>query len=254
MEKFICSKNIIFYLQWHDFKQVEHILGYINYIKNITHVNGLVQNCSNSIANALELLQSCTKPSICLSCQYFSILILHMWLTHWGRVTHISVDNLAFIGSDNGLSPGRRQAIIWTNAGILLIGPWGTNFSELLIGIHTFSFKKIPLKMLSVKWRPFCLGLNVLIFFLIESKDHFILYSQYHGGWLYGDARSPAIKSLGIDIVILKYIKNNAWVIVSNDFWVTSEAICQWFSRVTKSRVKIIGKSPHEWPKNHYSW
>ena len=84
-------------------------------------------------------------------------------LTHWGRVTHICVDNLAIIGSDNGLSPGRRQAIIWTNAGILLIGPWGTNFSELLIGIHTFSFKKIHLKMSSVKWRPFCLGLNVLI-------------------------------------------------------------------------------------------
>ena len=48
-------------------------------------------------------------------------------------------------------------------------------------------------------------------------------------------------------------IKNNAWVTVNNDFWVTSEAICQWFSRVTKSRVKIIGKSHHEWPKNRYS-
>ena len=34
-----------------------------------------------------------------------------------------------------------------------------------------------------------------------------------------------------------------------NDFLVTSGVICQWFSRVTKSRVKIIGKSPHEWPK-----
>ena len=47
-------------------------------------------------------------------------------------------------------------------------------------------------------------------------------------------------------------IKNNAWVTVNNDFWVTSEAICQWFSRVTKSRVKIIGKSHHEWPQNRY--
>ena len=44
-------------------------------------------------------------------------------LTHRGRVTHICVGNLTIIGSDNGLSPGRRQAIIWTNAGILLIGP-----------------------------------------------------------------------------------------------------------------------------------
>ena len=31
----------------------------------VFHLDGLVQDCSNSIANALELLQSCTKPSIC---------------------------------------------------------------------------------------------------------------------------------------------------------------------------------------------
>ena len=60
-------------------------------------------------------------------------------LTHWGRVTHICVGKLSIIGSDNGLSPGRRQAIIWNNAGILLIGPLGTNFSDILIVIHTFS-------------------------------------------------------------------------------------------------------------------
>ena len=72
-------------------------------------------------------------------------------LTHWGRATHICVGKLTIIGSDNGLSPGRRQAIIWTNAGILLIGPLGTNFNEMLIEIYTFSFKKIHLKMSSAK-------------------------------------------------------------------------------------------------------
>ena len=50
-------------------------------------------------------------------------------LTHWGRVTHICASKLKIIGSDNGLSPGRRQTIIWTNTGILLVGPLGTNFS-----------------------------------------------------------------------------------------------------------------------------
>ena len=50
------------------------------------------------------------------------------------------------IGSDNGLSPGRRQAMIWTNAGILLIEQLGTKFSEILIGIQIFSFKKMHLK------------------------------------------------------------------------------------------------------------
>ena len=83
-------------------------------------------------------------------------------LTHWGRVTHICVSRITNIGSDNGLSPGRRQAIIWTNVGILLIRTLGTNFSEILSEIHTFSFKKMHLKMSSAKWRPFCLGLNVL--------------------------------------------------------------------------------------------
>ena len=65
-------------------------------------------------------------------------------------------------GTDSGLLPCRLQAIILTNVGILLIGPLGLNFSEILIEIHIFSFKKMHLKMSSGKWRPFCLGLNAL--------------------------------------------------------------------------------------------
>ena len=83
-------------------------------------------------------------------------------LTHWGRVMHICVGNLTSIGADNGLSPSRRQAIIWTNAGILLIGPRRANFNDILIKIQQFAIKKMHLKMLSAKWQPFCLGLNVL--------------------------------------------------------------------------------------------
>ena len=88
--------------------------------------------------------------------------MLSSYLTHWRRVTHICVSNLIIIGSDNGLPPGQRQAIIWTNAGILLIGHLGTNFSEILFEILTFSFNKRCLNVSSVKWRPCCLGLNVL--------------------------------------------------------------------------------------------
>ena len=91
-----------------------------------------------------------------------SYMWLVYWLTHWGREMHICVGKLTIIASDNGLSPGWRQAIIWTNAGILLIGPLGTNCNEILIEIHTFSFKKMHLKMSSAKWRPCCLGLNML--------------------------------------------------------------------------------------------
>ena len=91
-------------------------------------------------------------------------------LTHWGRVSHICVRKLTIIVSDNGLSPGRRQAIIWTNAGILLIRPLGTNFNEMFIKILTFSFMKMRLKVLSAKWRPFCLCLNVLNFKAIHTS------------------------------------------------------------------------------------
>ena len=95
--------------------------------------------------------------SLVIFCRFY-------FLTHWGRVTHISVGNLTSIGSDNGLSPDRRQAIIWTNAGILSIGPLGTNFSEILASNITFSFTKMYLKVSSAKGRPFCLGLNVLTY------------------------------------------------------------------------------------------
>ena len=78
---------------------------------------------------------------------------------------HICVSNLTNIGSDNGFSPGRRRAIIQTNAGILLIEPLGTNFNGILIEIHIFLLKKIYFKMSSGKRRPFCLGLSVLILF-----------------------------------------------------------------------------------------
>ena len=98
-------------------------------------------------------------------------------LTHWGRVMHICVSKITIIGSDNGLSPGRRQAIIWTSVGILLIGPLGTNFSEILIKIYTFSFKKRHLKMSSGKWRAFCLGLNVLM----TMEDERIVLSHLPG-------------------------------------------------------------------------
>ena len=88
----------------------------------------------------------------------------------WGRQDpggpHVGPMNVAIwvtiFGSDNGLPPGRRQAIIQTSDGILLIWPSGTSFNEISTEIITFSFEKICLKVSSAKWRPLCLGLNVL--------------------------------------------------------------------------------------------
>ena len=120
---------------------------------------------------------------------------LHNEITYWGRVTHIRFGKLTNIGSDNGLSPGWRLAIIWTNAGILLIEPLGTNFSEILIGIQMFSFKKMCLKMSSAKWFSFCLGINVLMLNKtlqmesVQEHQHVILISEdifsFRGLWKY---------------------------------------------------------------------
>ena len=118
-----------------------------------------------------------------ISCQ----CIQDMWclLTHWGRMTHICIGNLTIIGSDNGLLSEQRQAIIWTNAGISLIEPLVANFSEISIGIQTFSFKKMNFKMSSVKWRPFCLGLNLLKYGLLHvvCQYHVILDCVITGLW-----------------------------------------------------------------------
>ena len=102
-----------------------------------------------------------------LSMRYFRFLELFRWkslilcaaswnfhcsfLIHWGRMTHICVSKIIIIGSDNGLSPSRRQAIIWTNTGKLLILTLGTNFSEIVSKIRVFSFRKMHLKMSSTK-------------------------------------------------------------------------------------------------------
>ena len=120
-------------------------------IVNWTTIRNKLQWISNR--NSYTSIQENTLEKIV--CEMASNLSHPYVLTHWGRATHVCVGKLAIIGSDNGLSPGRRQAIIWTIAGILVIGPSGTNFSEILIGIQTFSLKKMHLKISSAKWRPF---------------------------------------------------------------------------------------------------
>ena len=129
---------------------------------NIFLINGLLPDNTNPLLEAM--LTNChwtirethfieiklnykfffSSRCIWKHCVWNGGLFLHnnQLLTHWGRVTHICVSKLTIIGSDNGLPPDRRQAIIWTNAGILLIRALGTNFSEILGKIHSFSLKK----------------------------------------------------------------------------------------------------------------
>ena len=121
-------------------------------------------------------------------------------LTHWGRVTHICVGKLTIIGSDNGLLPERRPAIISTNAGILLVGPLGTNFSEILIEIQAFSLKKIRLKMSSAKCCSFHLGLNVL-----KTKAHVTYLVSACRCWWLGDATM---------VILWEYSSLSTWALI----------------------------------------
>ena len=58
------SKNIFSLIKWHYQNEIMNdISWHITPLWVELKINGLVQDCSNSIANALELLQSCTKPS-----------------------------------------------------------------------------------------------------------------------------------------------------------------------------------------------
>ena len=166
-------------------------------------------------------------------------------LTHWGRVTHICVSKLSSIASDNGLSPVRRQAIIWTNAGILLIGPWVTNFSELLIDIHTFSFKKIDLKMSSAKWRPFCLGLNVLNH--ISHQHHQRRCLLHRTCWYYDCYVSTAKKSVMKHLFLLFLITCLLMFCCFCDMYFERETLkwmvvwmCLWRHTVADSLITII--------------
>ena len=134
-------------------------------------------------------------------------------LTHWGRVTHICVSNLTIIGSDNGLVPTKPQAIIWTNAGILLIGPLGRNFNEILSEILTFSFKKARLNVSSAEWGLFGLGLNVLMALCAGNSP---VISEFH-------RQRPVTRNFGIffDLHLNKQL--------------SKQLRCQWFETPPRS-------------------
>ena len=154
---------------------------------------------------------------------WWHLMATQIWLTHWGRVMHLCIGKLTIIGSDNSLSPGWRQANIWTNAGILSIDPLGTNVRETLIKNYIFSFKKMYLKMSSGKWRPFCLGLNVLIVRCHQTTSHYLNHF-YLSSVRSGDINLRAIAQgipqwLIVNISInMTYLKSYSYSPGANEF------------------------------------
>ena len=132
-------------------------------------------------------------------------------------MTHICVGILTSTGSDNGLSPGRCHAIIWTNAGILLIELLGTKFSEILITIQAFSFKKMHLRMSSAKWRLFRLGLNVFTLIPVWTSSNYISYK------VWGEVTYPSPNFNGCTVEVWVWISNfifhtllGMWLLIHN--------------------------------------
>ena len=149
--------------------------------------------------------------------------MIALLFTHWGRVMHICISKLTTIGSDNGLSPGWRQAIIWTNAGILLIAPLGINFSEILININTFSFNKMHLKMSSAKWCLFHLGLNELIkwqwsqLYTCYSSTAASAWAKYWHDLLINSLRPRQNRRhFADDILKCNFLNENVWIPIQN--------------------------------------
>ena len=108
---------------------------------------------------------------------------LALSITHWGRVMHICTSKLTIIGSDNGLFPERCQAIICTKAGILLIGPLGTNFNEILseicnIFIQENAFECVICKMVAILSQPQCFNPLHADFFYFQEIWLFLLTAE----------------------------------------------------------------------------
>ena len=139
--------------------------------------------------------------SIFQHCMYASVSC--DGLTHWGRVMHVFVNKLTIIGSDNGLSPDRCQGIIWTNAGILLTWTLGTNFTEMLSKIQTFSFKKMHL-----------INMIMLIMLLmgLMRKQKVMFHRQKNPPQFDKEHLTKFLLSLTVRMISLSCIWTSAWL------------------------------------------
>ena len=108
------------------------------------------------------------------------------WLTHWSRVTHICVSKLTVIGSDNGLSPDRRQAIIWTNGELLLIAPLGKKLRwnlNLNLNSHIFiqenSFECVVYETTAILSPPQCVKRQTYASLVTKRNKNTVTGAKY---------------------------------------------------------------------------
>ena len=139
------------------------------------------------------------------------------------------------------LAPGRRQAIIWTNVGILSIRPLGTNLSEILFKIDIFSLNKMHLKRSPAKW---C-GYFVSAFMCYNLQVYFVA-RKIISAWL----------GLIYELVVLEYTPGKcmcrqfwAWACVMTQY----QLLKQWtVSSDTQSSISkdLLTNYPCPFPHN----
>ena len=146
---------------------------------------------------------------------------------------------LSTIGPDNGLSPGRCEAIIWTNAAILLIRILGTNFNEMLSETHLFSFKEMHFKMSSAKWRHFYLGPNV--FGRISDGLYIYCYGYFLAGTVEMILEWNRFHLVHPNCDGLITAKMCAW----HDKW------AGWYQTITWTKIGFCNQSKNAFPWNY---
>ena len=132
-------------------------------------------------------------------------------------MTHICVIKLIIIDSDNGLAPVRRQAIIWTNAGILSIGPFNWNKLQWKFNRNSYifiqenAFENVVWKMASILSRPQCVKWQLVCKFSIVERNLLFIFCFY---------------ACFIHYLSFAHHFPHKWVLLSHSFIILSNMYC----------------------------
>ena len=133
----------------------------------------------------------------------------------------------------------------------MLIRLLGINFGEISIEIHTLLFKKMRLKIYFTKWRPFCLGLDVLI----GSGSH-----QHHQtGDLWKASLFSSIKSNFVCIKVVAVVNwkpiyfvifiFQTWLLCRVTHWNGNDKMITWWRHQMETFSALLAicvNSPHK--------
>ena len=156
-------------------------------------------------------------------------------------MTHICISKLTITDSDYALSLGRRQAIIWTNARILLNRHLGTNLSEILIEICIFFNSRKCVRMSAVAYEITSISIvQVQIKQNIKAPRHWPLQEEFTGDrWI--PRKKAASNAENVSIRWRHYVK----FVEGTSSWMISSIA---FVKKKVSKRTIWLRLPHPWP------